>query len=76
MENYEIGEVKVVEEPGVFSLGKNDVTMRVSPGTKIRNVMGFAMKKIKEPDVKQLCWAGSGKAHTLSPTISPCRSQM
>lgn len=47
MENYEKGEVIEVDEPPVFSLADNDITMRVSGGSKIRNVMGYAMKKIK-----------------------------
>ncbi|XP_053386134.1 ribonuclease P protein subunit p25-like [Mercenaria mercenaria] len=64
MENYEKGEVQEVEEPPVFTLGNKDVHMRVAAGSKIRNLMGYAMKKIKEPDTKQLCWSGSGKAIT------------
>ncbi|XP_052811711.1 ribonuclease P protein subunit p25-like protein [Mya arenaria] len=64
MENYEKGEVKEVEDSPVFHLGESDVFMRVSGGSKIRNVMGYAMKKIKEPEVKQVCWTGSGKAIT------------
>lgn len=47
MENYEKGEVVEVEEPPVFTLADNDVHMKVSGGSKIRNVMGYAMKKIK-----------------------------
>lgn len=64
MENYSKGEVKEVEEAPVFSLGSKDVHMRVNSGSKIRNLMGYAMKKIKEPDTKQMCWSGSGKAIT------------
>ena len=47
MENYVKGEVKEVEECDVFTLGSNDVHMRVAAGSKIRNLMGYAMKKIK-----------------------------
>lgn len=47
MENYVKGEVVEVEEPPIFSLAENSVHMRVSGGSKIRNVMGYAMKKIK-----------------------------
>lgn len=64
MENYLKGEVREVEMPDMFSLGKKDVHMKVAAGSKIRNLMGYAMKKIKDPDTKQLCWSGSGKAIT------------
>ena len=47
MENYNKGEVKEVEEPPVFPLYETGVQMRVTGGSKIRNLMGFAMKKIK-----------------------------
>ena len=47
MENYTKGEVKEVEEAPVFSLDETGVLMRVTGGSKIRNLMGFAMKKIK-----------------------------
>ena len=50
MENYEKGQVVEVEEPPVFALADSDVHMRVSGGSKIRNVMGFAMKKVKVLD--------------------------
>lgn len=65
MEHYSKGEVK--EAPDDWeSLGlvfdSNVVHMRVSTGSKIRNVMGFAMKKIMEPSQNQLTWNASGKA--------------
>jgi hypothetical protein len=47
MENYLKGEVREVEMPDMFSLGKKDVHMKVAAGSKIRNLMGYAMKKIK-----------------------------
>ena len=47
MENYDKGEVKEVEEPPVFPLDETGIQMRVTGGSKIRNLMGFAMKKIK-----------------------------
>ena len=47
MENYEKGEVKEVEDSPVFSLDSNDIMMRVAAGSKIHNLMGYAMKRIK-----------------------------
>ena len=47
MENYTKGEVKEVEEPPVFSLDETGIQMRVTGGSKLKNLMGFAMKKIK-----------------------------
>lgn len=54
MENYVKGEVREVEESPAFSLGTNDVHMRVAAGSKIRNLMGYAMKKIKVSKVLML----------------------
>lgn len=48
------GEVREVEEPPAFCLGTNDVHMRVAAGSKIRNLMGYAMKKIKVSKVLML----------------------
>ena len=47
MENYTKGEVKEVEEAPIFPLDKTGVQMRVTGGSKLKNLMGFAMKKIK-----------------------------
>ncbi|XP_046367841.2 ribonuclease P protein subunit p25-like protein [Haliotis rufescens] len=69
MENYVKGETREVEEPAPFSaLHDNVVEMRVSAGSKIRNIMGYAIKRMKEPDVKQITWNGSG--HAVNKTIS------
>ncbi|KAL4217506.1 Solute carrier 2 [Mactra antiquata] len=68
MENYSKGEVKELEDPMVFTLSTNDINMRVAAGSKIRNLMGFAMNKIKEPGTRKICWSGSGKAITKTVT--------
>lgn len=48
MENYEKGETKKVSEDCLpLALDDNTVAMKVNYGSKIRNLMGFAMKKIK-----------------------------
>lgn len=47
MENYTKGEVKEVEDPPVFPLNESGIQMRVTGGSKLQNLMGFAMKKIK-----------------------------
>lgn len=64
MENYTKGEVKEVDEPPIFPLDETGIQMRVTGGSKIRNLMGFAMKKIKEPGIKKMSWNGSGNAVT------------
>lgn len=64
MENYTKGEVREVEEPPVFSLDETGVQMRVTGGSKLKNLMGFAMKKIKEPCIMKIAWNGSGNAVT------------
>ncbi|XP_067649379.1 ribonuclease P protein subunit p25-like protein isoform X2 [Haliotis asinina] len=69
MENYVKGETREVDEPSPFSaLDDNVVEMRVSAGSKIRNIMGYAIKRMKEPDIKQITWNGSG--HAVNKTIS------
>ena len=49
MDHYVKGESRVVEEntPQGVATDKNAVHMIVKDGTKIRNVMGYAMKKMK-----------------------------
>ncbi len=47
MENYEKGEVKELGEPPKLSPVEGTVCMRVAYGSKIKNLMGFALKKIK-----------------------------
>ncbi|KAI0234650.1 Ribonuclease P protein subunit p25 [Lamellibrachia satsuma] len=38
------------------------IHMRVQDGSKIRNLMSYAFKKIKEPGIHQISWNGSGSA--------------
>ena len=49
MDHYVKGESRVVEEntPQGVTTDDNAVHMMVKDGTKIRNVMGYAMKKMK-----------------------------
>lgn len=68
MENYTKGEVKEVELQPVFVLDNSGIEMRVNAGSKIRNLLGYSMKKMKEPGIKQISWNGSGNA--ITKTIS------
>lgn len=61
MENYTKGEVKEVDDPYPFSVD-DTVQMRINQGTKIRNVMGFAFKKMGDKEVRQIAWNGSGSS--------------
>lgn len=64
MEHYTKGEVsplEEIEEP-CFKLHEHAVHMTVNYGSKIRNLMGFALKKMQEPTTKQIVWTGSGSA--------------
>ena len=49
MDHYIKGEPRVVEEntPQGVATDENAIHMIVKDGTKIRNVMGYAMKKMK-----------------------------
>ncbi len=49
MEHYVLGETRDVEDedPAQLTTDPNAVHMRVKDGSKIRNLMGYAMKKIK-----------------------------
>ncbi|OWF44748.1 ribonuclease P protein subunit p25-like protein [Mizuhopecten yessoensis] len=62
MENYTKGEVQEVSMAVPFSLDNSGVEMKVSAGSKLRNLLGYSMKKIKEPEVKQMTWNASGPA--------------
>jgi len=45
------------------SLGdESTVQMKVNAGSKVNNLMGFALKKLKDPTVKRLTWTASGQA--------------
>ncbi|XP_075438384.1 ribonuclease P protein subunit p25-like protein [Ascaphus truei] len=69
MENYK--KVKVVEKPLDLpfpGLPSDVIEMRVKDGSKIRNLMGFAVGKMESEGVRQIVFSGSGKA--LSKTIT------
>ncbi|XP_077979168.1 uncharacterized protein LOC144434574 [Glandiceps talaboti] len=75
MEHYEKG--KTVELP-TFELpphmekeeSSEVIQMRVLHGSKIWNLMGFALKKIKEEQVRKVVWNGSGHAVTKAVTCA------
>lgn len=67
MENYTKGEVKEVEDPFPFRV-EDSLQMRVTAGSKIRNLMGFGLKNMTEKNTRQITWNGSGAA--ISKTIS------
>lgn len=69
MENYTKSEVKELEDPYPFSID-DTFQMRISQGSRIRNVMGFAMKKMAEKDVRQIAWNGSGPNVTKTITCA------
>ncbi|XP_006824095.1 ribonuclease P protein subunit p25-like protein [Saccoglossus kowalevskii] len=74
MEHYVKGEVKEVpcEIPPNVITEENEETiqMRVLYGSKIWNLLGFAMKKIKEDKVKKIVWNGSGQSVTKTVTCA------
>ena len=47
MENYEKGDVREVDDDMDLTFDPGVIHMKVSAGSKIRNLMGFAMKKMK-----------------------------
>ncbi|KAM4809223.1 ribonuclease P protein subunit p25-like protein [Rhinophrynus dorsalis] len=69
MENY--NKVRVVEKPmdiPFTGLPSDIIDMKVKDGSKIRNLMGFAVGKMENESVRQILFSGSGKA--LSKTIT------
>ncbi|KAM3909904.1 ribonuclease P protein subunit p25-like protein [Leptodactylus fuscus] len=69
MENYK--KVRVEEkppEPPFPALPPDIIEMKVKDGSKIRNLMGFAIGKMEEGSVRQILFSGGGKA--LSKTIT------
>lgn len=50
MENYTKGETREVEMEPLFEVDQTCVDMKVNAGSKIRNLMGYAMNKIKVSD--------------------------
>ncbi|XP_053313957.1 ribonuclease P protein subunit p25-like protein [Spea bombifrons] len=69
MENYK--KVKTVEKElaaPVQGLPADVIEMKVKDGSKIRNLMGFAVGKMESESVRQIAFSGSGKA--LGKTIT------
>ncbi|XP_030048700.1 ribonuclease P protein subunit p25-like protein [Microcaecilia unicolor] len=63
MENYK--KTKVIEKPSpsLFTGLPQDITdMKVKDGSKIRNLMGYAISKMESDSVRQILFSGSGKA--------------
>ena len=69
MENFMKAKVKEVDDPYPFSVD-DTLQMRITQGSKIRNVMGFAMKKMAEKEVRQIAWNGSGPSVTKTITCA------
>uniref|UniRef100_A0A8C5PSX7 Ribonuclease P/MRP subunit p25 like n=1 Tax=Leptobrachium leishanense TaxID=445787 RepID=A0A8C5PSX7_9ANUR len=63
MENYQKGKVveKEVEVP-IPGLPSDLIEMKVKDGSKIRNLMGFALGRMEAEHVRQIAFSGSGKA--------------
>ncbi|XP_072269702.1 ribonuclease P protein subunit p25-like protein isoform X2 [Pyxicephalus adspersus] len=69
MENYQ--KVRVEEKPmdlPFASLPPDIIEMKVKDGSKIRNLMGFAIGRMEDGRVRQMVFSGTGKA--LSKTIT------
>ncbi|XP_031952698.1 ribonuclease P protein subunit p25-like protein [Corvus moneduloides] len=69
MENYK--KTKIVEKPCPLpftDLPPDIIEMKVKDGSKIRNLMGYAMSKMEQDSVRQILFTGSGKA--VSKTIT------
>ncbi|XP_018426976.1 PREDICTED: ribonuclease P protein subunit p25-like protein [Nanorana parkeri] len=69
MENYQ--KVRVEEKPAespFTSLPPDVIDMKVKDGSKIRNLMGFAIGKMESDSVRQIVFSGTGKA--LSKTLT------
>uniref|UniRef100_A0A8V0Y2F2 Ribonuclease P/MRP subunit p25 like n=1 Tax=Gallus gallus TaxID=9031 RepID=A0A8V0Y2F2_CHICK len=69
MENYK--KTKIVEKPCPLpftDLPPDIIEMKVKDGSKIRNLMGYAIGKMELDSVRQILFTGSGKA--VSKTIT------
>ncbi|KAM3844506.1 LOW QUALITY PROTEIN: ribonuclease P protein subunit p25-like protein [Vipera latastei] len=63
MENYQ--KSKVVEKPSPLpftSLPSDIIEMKVKDGSKIRNLMGYAIGKMEQETTRQMLFSGVGKA--------------
>ncbi|GFN75692.1 ribonuclease p protein subunit p25-like protein [Plakobranchus ocellatus] len=67
MENYSKGDSRTVYDPPPLSV-EGAVEMKVTNGSKIRNVMGFAMSSMGDNSVRHMTWNGTGNA--INKTIS------
>ncbi|KAH9520375.1 Ribonuclease P protein subunit p25-like protein [Bulinus truncatus] len=67
MENYTKGETVTVYDPPSLQM-EGAIEMKVTNGSKIRNVMGYAISSFGSNSVRHLTWNGSGNA--ISKTIS------
>ncbi|XP_059157418.1 ribonuclease P protein subunit p25-like protein [Physella acuta] len=67
MENYLKGESHAVYDPPSLSMD-GAIEMKVTNGSKIRNLMGYAMSSIADNNVRHITWNGTGNA--ISKTIS------
>lgn len=56
MENYTKGETSEVEMEPLFEVDQTGVDMKVNAGSKIRNLMGYAMNKVKVRLTPDQCW--------------------
>ncbi|NP_001087536.1 ribonuclease P/MRP 25kDa subunit-like S homeolog isoform X1 [Xenopus laevis] len=69
MENYK--KVQVVQLPlaePITGLAQDIIEMKVQEGSKMRNLLGFAIGKMEGESVRQMLFVGSGRA--LGKTIS------
>uniref|UniRef100_A0A8D0GYV0 Ribonuclease P/MRP subunit p25 like n=1 Tax=Sphenodon punctatus TaxID=8508 RepID=A0A8D0GYV0_SPHPU len=63
MENYKKSKVVEKESPLPFTdLPSDIIEMKVKDGSKIRNLMGYAIAKMESDSVQQILFSGSGKA--------------
>ncbi|XP_068128562.1 ribonuclease P protein subunit p25-like protein [Hyperolius riggenbachi] len=69
MENYKkVREEEKAQDPPFSALPPDIIDMKVKDGSKIRNLMGFAIGKMESDGVRQILFSGTGKA--LSKTIT------
>ncbi|BFY97357.1 hypothetical protein BsWGS_00397 [Bradybaena similaris] len=67
MENYTKGESRTVYDPPKLQMDRA-VEMKVTNGSKIRNIMGFALSSMTNSTVRHMTWNGTGNA--INKTIS------
>lgn len=71
MENYTKGETREVEMEPLFEVDQTGVDMKVNAGSKIRNLMGYAMNKVKVRLTPDQCWfAVQGESDSWWATLS------